>query len=125
MQNVVAIGCFFVLVLVGLPFAIQYPWRVGMAVAFLAVHVAAMVGYAALIGRLARMRSPAARGIVAAHEKLSALLGDAAPYDGPRHKVLRVSVQLAVYLPAFAFYVWLLASLGGVLDWLEGVPAEP
>ena len=119
MQTGISIGCLLVLLLIGVPFAIKYPWRAAMVVTFFAVHIAVMVGYAALIARLMQSQRPAARRLVAAHEKLSALLGDAPPYDGPEHKVLRTAVQVAVYLPALVFYFALLLWLGDVLDWLE------
>src|SRR5688572_25731548 len=119
MQTAIALGCCVVLLLIGVPFALKYPWRVAMVITFLGVHVLVMVGYDWLIERLRTMQSPSARRLVAAHEKLSALLGNAPPYDGPEHKVLRTTVQLAVYLPAMVFYFALLLWLGDVLDWLE------
>jgi hypothetical protein len=125
MQSVVAIGCFVVLLLIGIPFAMKYPWRVAMVVSFFAVHIAVMVGYAALIGWLAESRHPAARRFVAAHATVSALLADHDLPDGPRYgKAARIAAQTVIYLSAFVFYGWLLLSLGDVLDWLEAPPRD-
>ena len=121
MQTAIAIGCLVVLLLVGVPFAIKYPWRVAMVVTFFGVHVAVMVGYAVLIGRLAESQHPVARRLAAAHATLSALLADGnVPENGHRYsKAARFTVQAIVYLSAFVFYIWLLVKLGVLLDWLE------
>jgi hypothetical protein len=124
MQNVMAVGCFVVLLLIGIPFAIKYPWRVAMVVTFFAVHVAVMVGYAALIARLTESQRPAARRLVAVHARLSELLADGnSSQDGHRYgKAARFTVQAIFYLSAFVFYIWLLVKLGVLLDWLEATP---
>jgi hypothetical protein len=119
MQTVIAIGCLVVLLLIGVPFAIKYPWRVAMVVSFFAIHVAVMVGYEALIERLRESQRPAARRLVALHVAVFGLMGNNPPYDDPRYKVRRAAVQTLVYLSAFAFYIWLLVKLGVLLDWLE------
>jgi hypothetical protein len=125
MQNVVAIGCFVVLLLVGIPFAIKYPWRVAMVVSFFAAHIAVMVGYAVLIERLTGSQHPAARRFVAAHATVATLLADHDLPDGPRYgKATRVAAQTVIYLSIFVFYGWLLLSLGDVLDWLEAPPRD-
>ena len=119
MQNVMAVGCFVVLLVIGIPFAIKYPWRVAMVVTFFAIHVAVMVGYSALIARLMESQHPAARRLVAVNAAVFGLMGNDPPYDGPQYKVRRAVVQTVVYLAAFAFYIWLLVKLGVLLDWLE------
>jgi hypothetical protein len=121
MQTAISIGCFVVLLVIGIPFAIKYPWRVAMVVTFFAVHVAVMIGYAALIARLTESQRPAARRLVAAHARLSELLADGnSSQNGHRHgKAARFTVQAIVYLSAFVFYIWLLVKLGVLLDWLE------
>jgi hypothetical protein len=122
MQTVIAIGCLVVLLLIGVPLATKYPWRVAMVVAFFAVHVAVMVGYEALIERLKESQRPAARRLVAIHVAIFGLMGNHPPYDAPQYKLRRAVVPTLVYLSAFAFYVWLLVKLGVVLDWLEATP---
>jgi hypothetical protein len=119
MQTVIAIGCLVVLLLIGVPFAIKYPWRVAMVVTFFAAHVAVMVGYEALIERLRESQRPAARRLVATHAAIFGLMGNHPPYDTTQYKVRRAVVQTVVYLAAFVFYVWLLVELGVLLDWLE------
>ena len=119
MQTAIAIGCLVVLLLVGVPFAIKYPWRVAMLVTFFAAHVAVMVGYAALIARLTESQRPVARRLVAVHAAVFGLMGNDPPYDGPQYKLRRAAVQTVVYLAAFVFYIWLLVKLGVLLDWLE------
>jgi hypothetical protein len=120
MQNAFAIGCFVVLLLVGIPFAFKYPWRAAMVTAFFAVHIAVMVGYAALIELLAKSQHPAARRLITAHAVLSDLMADDALPDGAGYsKTVRRTVQVIVYLSAFVFYGWLLLTLGDLLDWLE------
>ncbi len=121
MQTGISIGCLLVLLLIGVPFAIAYPWRAVMVVGFFGAHVALMVGYAALLGRLKESQHPAARCIVAAHATLSALLAEESELgEGPRYsKAARRTVQTIVYLSAFVFYGWLLLTLGDLLDWLE------
>ena len=122
MQTAIAIGCLVVLLLIGVPFAIKYPWRVAMVVAFFAIHIAVMVGYEALIERLRKSQRPAARRLVALHVAIFGLVGNNPPYDGPQYKVRRAVVQTLVYLSAFVFYLWLLVTLGVLLDWLEAAP---
>ncbi len=119
MQNVVAIGCFVVLLLVGIPFAFKYPWRVAMLACFVLGHVAAMVGYAALVDWLQKSPRPAARRLAAAHAALAGLLSGDPPYDGPERRLARGFAQAAGFLIAGAFYMALLLWMGGVLDWLE------
>jgi hypothetical protein len=121
MQTGISIGCLLVLLLVGIPFAFKYPWRVLMLTGFCLVHVAAMVGYSALMARLTASPHPAARRLVNAHATLSALLADDHQLpEGVRHsKLARRTVQTIVYVSVFVFYGWLLLTLGDLLDWLE------
>jgi len=123
MQTGLSVGCLLVLLLIGVPFAIAYPWRAVMVIGFFGVHVAVMVGYSALIDRMSKSQHPAARRFITAHATLSDLLADDALPDGPRFsKAARKSTQAVVYLSAFVFYIWLLVKLGVVLDWLEATP---
>ena len=121
MQTVTAIGCLLVLLILGVPFAIMYPWRVGMLVSFLAIHVLVMVGYDALIDRLKASPHPTARRLAAANATLAGLLAAGQPADGRGRKLARGITQAIVYGGAFVFYIWLLWALGGLLDRLEGV----
>ena len=124
MQTVIAIGCLVVLLVIGIPFAIKYPWRVAMVLTFFGVHVAVMVGYAVLIARLTESQQPAARRFMAVHGKLSELLADGnSSQEGARYgKAARFTAQAVFYLSAFVFYIWLLVKLGVLLDWLEATP---
>jgi hypothetical protein len=120
MQTGLSVGCLLVLLLIGVPFAIAYPWRALMVVVFFGVHIAVMVGYWVLIDRMSKSEHPAARRFITAHETLSDLMADDALPDSPRFgKVARKSTQTVVYLAAFVFYIWLLVKLGVLLDWLE------
>jgi hypothetical protein len=123
MQTGLSVGCLLVLLLIGVPFAIAYPWRAVMVIGFFGVHVAVMVGYSALIDRMSKSQHPAARRFITAHATLSNLLADDALPDSPRFsKAARKSTQTVVYLSAFVFYIWLLLKLGVLLDWLEATP---
>jgi len=123
MQTALSVGCLLVLLLIGVPFAIAYPWRAVMLIGFFGVHVAVMVGYSALIERMSKSQHPAARRFITAHATLSDLMADDALPDSPRFsKAARKTTQIIVYLSAFVFYIWLLVKLGVLLDWLEATP---
>jgi len=123
MQTAIAIGAVLLLLVVGVPFAITYPWRVAMLVSFLAVHVLAMVGYDALVERLKASPRPAARRLAAAHAALAGLLAASRPGVGRGRRLARGIAQAVFYGSAFVFYIWLLSAMGGWLDRLEGVDA--
>ena len=123
MQTGLSVGCLLVLLLIGVPFAIAYPWRALMVIGFFGVHVAVMVGYSALVDRVSKSQHPAARRFITAHATLSDLMADDGLPDSPRFsKAARKSTQAVVYLSAFVFYIWLLVKLGVLLDWLEATP---
>lgn len=121
MQTAYAIGCLGVLLLVGVPFAIAWPWRAAMVAVFIAAHVAAMIGYESVVERLGKSGRPAARRVAAAHSALAGLISGAAPYDGPDRRVARTVAQATAFVLAAAFYMALLLWMGNVLDALEGV----
>jgi len=123
MQTALSVGCLLVLLLIGVPFAIAYPWRAVMLIGFFGVHVAVMIGYSALIEQMSKSQHPAARRFITAHATLSDLMADDALPDSPRFsKAARKTTQIIVYLSAFVFYIWLLVKLGVLLDWLEATP---